>query len=324
MYRQCAARSRALKDLLDRARYRVAQLTIAGAAFAAMAVEPGDWLSLTKWSYVQSNWPDLVASLPALSSVFGGASAICVALAALNTKQILEASFEKEWVMVRSIAEALKSEAFKFMTKAPPYSGDDAEDKLASNAIAHFAEGLPGNPVQLSDDEERKGLPETWLSAEDYISRRAQEQIDVCYKPQALKNSKIVARIRSVSLGVGVLGALIGGFAAYDPDSSWTAAWVGVVGTTTGALAAYLYSSRFQYLATSYDLTAIRLDWLIDEWQRKQRKDPNASFGEFVLKCEKAISIENATWVAEWMSEADVPNGNAGRAEGEPRPEPAG
>ena len=298
-YRQCAARSRALKTTLDKARRSILIYLVAGAALGALAVQSKDWnIVFEGFSYFNS----LVSMLPRLLS---GASAICVGLAALYTRHFLQSSMERNWVMLRSMAESLKSEAFKFMAKTPPYDKDSADDVLSDKAKELLGEVLPGEPVELTEEDKQKGLPNDWLSVDDYIKCRVREQIDEYYNPNTKKNAKKVSRIRQVSFLLGVAGVILGGFAAFQPDEALTAAWVGVVSTISGALAAYLYAGRFEYLSTSYDLTARRLEWLIDDWLRHKRKNPDASPNGFILGCEQAISIENSAWVAEWSKRTE-------------------
>jgi len=51
------------------------------------------------------------------------ASAVALGLSAYCTKEGFDASLERQWVLSRSLAEALKSEAIKFIAHAPPYDG---------------------------------------------------------------------------------------------------------------------------------------------------------------------------------------------------------
>jgi len=294
-YRQAAARARVLKKRLQSGRLRIAMLGIAGAACGAMVIQSSTW----------SAW---LSTAPWIPSAFGAGGAVCLGLVAVFSQHVLRTGFERDWVLLRSIAEALKSEAFIFMAQVRAHGGVDGEDRLSSRAKKLLGNGLPGLSVSIAPQDEIAGLPENWLSDADYIRLRVQDQIERFYRPQSLNEARKVVLVRRTAFLLGVIGAGLGGFAAVDTDSAWAAAWIGVIGTTTGAVAAYLYAERSEYLATSYDLTARRLDWLIVDWQRQKAKHPDASPSEFIVACEQAISVENAAWVAEWTTDTKAQN----------------
>lgn len=293
-YRQTAARSRALKAQIQFARQRVLFLMIAGASFGALVV-------------TSESWSGVLVEIPSLPKVFAAISAFCLGLVAVFSQNVLRTENEKDGVLLRSIAEALKSEAFKFMAKAPPYNAEDADDKLADRAKQLYGGGLPGEPVSLDPERERQGLPETWLSVDDYVEKRVREQIDQFYKPRSLASARRVKQLRITSFALAVAGAAIAAMAALLPDASWTAAWTGAIGTATGAIAAHLFAERLQYLTISYDLTARRLEWLVVDWTRLRSRDEQAAANELILACEDAISVENSAWVAEWMNKTEAP-----------------
>jgi hypothetical protein len=100
---------------------------------------------------------------------------------------------------------------------------------------------------------------------------------------------------------LGGLGVVLGGIGAALEGAKWIAAWVAVLGTISGAVAAFIFAGRYEYLAQSYELTARRLRWLIDDWQRLPAADKERKAGDFVNAFEDVISIENKHWVAEWQ-----------------------
>ena len=108
-YRRCAFRSRQLKRWLISVRLLALTLLILGCAIGLLA--------------------DQIEGVPVASRWLAGLSAVALALAAYAGKEALDAGLKRNWVLARSVAEALKSEAFKFITKAPVPSENQIRTK---------------------------------------------------------------------------------------------------------------------------------------------------------------------------------------------------
>lgn len=280
-YRRCAYQSRQAKVQLTRARVLALGLGIAGAVFGLLAT--------------QTSEP------PALARGLAAASAVVLGLAAYLTKEALDAGLERQWVLARSLAEALKSEAFKFMAKVPPYDGADRDSLLSTKARDLLGDTVIGVPLQLTVEEKRKGLPSNWLDMEAYLTARVCEQLDNFYEPKAAENQRMVGRLRLAVQLLGGLGVVLGGLGAALEAAKWMAGWVAVMVTISGAIVAFLFAGRFQHLTQSYELTARRLRWLLDDWRRVPVAEQVTRSGGFVDDFEDVISIENKHWVAEWQ-----------------------
>src|SRR5262245_59233720 len=122
-YRGWALRARTIRDDLDRWRYRVLWLTVAGAVLATLA----------------ARLPSLVALLPdglatvfqqgrvdSLARLLSAASALAMALAAYFGQSILDPSMERRWLRARALAESCESDAFRFAAGVAPYNSADA------------------------------------------------------------------------------------------------------------------------------------------------------------------------------------------------------
>ena len=115
-YRVFAATSRALKAELSAWRHRVLILSIAGAILGSLCQQSTGWgLAGGKFSWLPTS--------------FGILSAIVLGLAAYFGKEILNPERERKWVRARSMAEALKAEAY-ISANASPYDMPDAIDLL--------------------------------------------------------------------------------------------------------------------------------------------------------------------------------------------------
>lgn len=290
-YRKSAKRSRELKDRLNRTRAIVLCLVVLGSVLGLLADQSSDWLA----NSVRFDW---------LPQAFALVSAVSLALAAFFSKEILDSKTEREWISSRSQAEALKSEAYKYMAKASPYEGADADKQLSDQAKIFLSDTESLKPVDLTESEKRANLPEDWLSVDAYIRERVEQQINGYYRPRASEHHRMLGRLRLTGLVLGGIGAVLGAIGASGIGVAWAAGWIAVIGAVSGSVAAFGFAGRYQYLAMSYELTSRRLNWLIHDWNLTPKAERLQKASQFVIDCENAISVENHNWVAEWTEKA--------------------
>ncbi|MEL7475620.1 MAG: DUF4231 domain-containing protein, partial [Cyanobacteria bacterium J06555_12] len=281
-YRRAAKRSRQLKQKVNAYRISGLLLVVTGAILGVLASQ--------------------LDTLEQLSKIFAVASAILLGVAAFLSGHVLDSQYEKQWVVARSQAEALKSQAYIYLVQSSPYNGPDRDEKLSSKMQEILGEFFV-EPVSLTEKEKTEKLPDNWLSMDDYLERRVNDQIRKYYEPKAIEYQQKLKLLKSLSFGLGLSGAVLGGISAADID--WSSAWVAVIGTISGAVAAFTFAGRYRYLMTSYTLTARRLKWTHNAWQRLSDSEKSQKLGTFVHKFEDVFSIENNSWVAEWTNKED-------------------
>ena len=82
------------------------------------------------------------------------------------------------------------------------------------------------------------------------------------------------------------------------------AVWVPVVTTVSGALAAHIAATRYEFLLVEYARTAAQLERLRDGRQTLTDPDQAAyADDEFVAQCERVISDQNEAWMAKLSSD---------------------
>lgn len=277
-YRVWAATSRNQKKELDNWRIRVLLLTVSGAVFGTLSQQlVGAWVG---------------------STMLGLASAVFVGLATYFSKEILSPERERRWVRARSMAEALKSQAYRFCTQAPPYDAPDAPNKLlkATEDLLTTVKDIPH--AELTEEQQRERLPQGPSSEASYIKERVDDQIYGFYRPRVREYEQLIRKIRTLSLGLGAIATVLGAVASLWAQEA-IAGWVAVLTTMTASIAAYVYAGRYQYLIVSYQTTAAQLEREKTQWQIRKVQDPaKAELGEFVNACEDTISIENQGWMA--------------------------
>jgi hypothetical protein len=285
-YRDWAAFARKQKNSLFFWRKIVLSLGLGGAVLETLAV------SNVGNSFVVGN-----------VNIFGLTGFISLALAAFLGRHALGGHPEMNWVATRSVAEALKSEAFKYCLRIPPYDQGDRDQKLTAmkKKIAASTDSVPMIPM-ISERSE-KPPPNDGMDVDEYIATRINEQIDPIngyYWKAARENQDKVKKFKGAALVVGAISAILGGFGALNVLDA--AIWVATLTTLSTSLAAYFQAGRFEYLVMSYSATARRLRNIIDEW----KANPNHSeIQSFVLKSEETISFENNSWLAEWLKETE-------------------
>jgi hypothetical protein len=278
-YRRCAARSRALKQRLDGMRLWALALFVGGAALGVLSA--------------QLPLPDALAKALAL------VSAAAIALSAYLTAQALDAGLERGWIEARSVAEGLKSEAWRFLAKAPPYDAAGASERLAEAARALRLRLRLGEFAHIDEAERLAELPPNWVGPDEYVQRRVRGQIDY-FQRRAAEHARKAQRLRLATILLGAIGVLLSAAHGVYPQAGGLAAWVGVIGTVSGATTTYLFANRLLFLTASYETTALRLTFALEDWGEVPKEGQAAAIGALVGKVEDILLLENKQWVAEF------------------------
>jgi hypothetical protein len=286
-YRKAAKRSRELKTIVNRSRILGMALLIGGAVVGVLADQSTEWYPDTAW----------------LSTTFAILSAITLAVAAFVSRYVLDSQYERDWVLARSQAEALKSEAYVYLVEAAPYAGENRDEILSQRGEEIIGKYV--YPVNLTDEERYKRLPDDFLEMDAYIDKRITEQAEYYYEPKALENARILNRLKMISFLLGILGAIIGAASTAIDGLFGSTAWIAVVSTISGAVATYTFAGRYQYLVTSYELTARKLKSIRNAWHRLSEAEKAARKGEYVRQFENTISFENQAWMAELINKKE-------------------
>jgi SMODS and SLOG-associating 2TM effector domain 1/Protein of unknown function (DUF4231) len=241
-----------------------------------------------------------------LTSVLGQALSIAAAAALAVVPVIRGARLGKDriegWTRARSASEALKAEAYFYLTSTAPYDQDrDGELLKQAAAIVRQVEDLAGATVGTPDAD--KPLPNVH-DVNSYLRLRVQPQIDNYYRPQAAKQQQRLSLFRGIEFTLSVLAALLGAIAATARMDS-VGVWVAVVTTVGAAITAHIAAARYEHLVISYLSTARQLRSLLRSWEGRSDKTAKAA-GKLVRDCEDVISRENESWMAAW-SRGDDP-----------------
>jgi hypothetical protein len=234
-----------------------------------------------------------IAHLPMVAKALGMVAAGAVALAAFFSRQAQGDDRIKIWTRSRTAAESLKSCIFLYRAGAQPFDGADKAAQIyeRTTKVINDMKGVePRQPGQ-------ENVPDlNTLTVEDYIAKRAQDQIDWYNKRAKEHQSK-------ADLCRGATTALMGIAALLTVASAITSlsVWAPVVATLITSITAHLKNQQYQMLTATYTATALRLGLLCGEWRASGKTDADkVERNGFIQRCEDTMSNENGSWPALW------------------------
>ena len=277
-YRVWAATSRKLKKQVARWGFFVLLLTLAGTALGTIVPHLG----------LQ---PPLSATLPWLA-------AAALGTATYFASQLLNESAREAWVKTRALAEALKSESYKYVTRTAPYNVDGAPLVLAQRVdeLQRIASGIIAESI--SEDERAKDAPSGPWAIDDYIKGRVRDQIDNFYQPAIVHHRRAVQTARVAALGLGALAVVLSasGGASGGGSGTWIAALLGTVTTAAAAIGAWFQSGHHQQNALNYQAAAAKLELLLAQRHVSGRE------AHLVMDAEAIFQAEHSAWLTEWQA----------------------
>ena len=255
-------------------------------------------------------------------------TALTAALGFLFSGKSMNTGQEHEWVLTRAIAETAKSEAYRFLTRSKPYDNADPavnEETLGNNA-AEYREKIPAGYAPPSGEAQRlSGLPTDWLTMDEYLARRVKDQI-AYYRAKSLYHHKAAKLGKSFTLALGAASMGLGSIHIGESLASaapWmallpSASWIPVIASISGAVTTYHFQNRFHFVAQIFEMSAKRLERVLEAWGRVPAQQKPARQSEFINKFEEILTYENKQWVGEFdkslQAEAPVEAANAHEA----------
>ena len=238
--------------------------------------------------------------------VLAATGAVALALVTFVQEQLLSVENVERWPRSRSVAEAIKSEIFRFQAGAKPYDDTGSDDAL-KDALKLLLDAVDAHEAQAEDLLPHLKIESGGRSAPGrldhgaYLEQRLDEQARGFYQRRAQEHFRAARRLRVIVLVLSLLSAVSSALIAVGVAFG-LGAWVAVVTTISLAVATYASLQRYEFQATSYAKLARRLrrlskDWQIGAW---------SSWSDFVNECENTISTENRAWMAELIREKDT------------------
>jgi hypothetical protein len=232
----------------------------------------------------------------------------------------------KRWVLLRSAAESIKREIYRFRLRALGYEQDNTREKKLSEAIEDITRRLarteanttalaayagtipPPNAASERDD----GLSQ--LSADQYVRMRLEDQL-AFYRRKTVVYER---QLRGLQIGVLVAGAVgtllaaLGGAAVI---------WIALSSAVVGAVMTFLSYRQVETTLVNYNQTATDLENILSWWtaleplEQVQRANIEAlaTHTEDVLANELAGWTQRMTDALEKLRDAQAKDGKDGK-----------
>jgi len=233
---------------------------------------------------------------------YAGAGAAALALVPPIRGYFLTSEHVRDWTRARSVSNALTAEIYLFRAGATPYNQPDAATTLNAKCHELLNAVMDLESYVRNIDPQSNTVPPS-MNSDDYITRRVVQQVNEYYRPRAAIYARRRQRLRWAEIALAIAATALGAFAAAlagAASGAGMAAWVSVLTTVGGALAAHAAAGRLDFLVTSFLATARRLEDLVNGWRVAGAPIGSPQWSEFVRQCESAISAENESWLAKW------------------------
>ena len=263
-----------LKASTGQARRMVLSLAIAGAALETWGAQ------------IHSRQVGLALAL-------GYAGAAVLAISAVIRQWRLGHERTQAWIVARSGAESFKREMYLFRTGTGPYASVNAADSLLNRRDEILSKLQPFQKYRVEPDSE-SGAPGL-LDAKGYLQERIngpRGQIQF-FSDRANQYSRTQHLLNGGEFILALIGASLGAALTITGKQAY-GAWVAVITTVSGALAAHAVAQRYEQLTVSYRATADRLEGIVARWSAKNI----ASLADLAEPCEAVLLEENQGWIA--------------------------
>jgi len=231
-------------------------------------------------------------------------STLFIALASYAGSEILTDKLVKAQINSRAAAESFKSEAYRYIFKAPPYD-QNPEQKVFERAHALQKVTRDITYETLDKEDELKGIPDEDMTIYQYIQMRIEDQIYKYFTPKIKTLQKKHKRGKNFTLGFGFAGVILGAISSTGLGfTQHTASWIAFITSASAAVTSFMATNRYYYLISSYQTTSNRLKTLLTQWQQTGEKTPQAT-SHFVADVENELMRENQSWVEELSKKLD-------------------
>ncbi|MFC4853978.1 DUF4231 domain-containing protein [Actinophytocola glycyrrhizae] len=226
-----------------------------------------------------------------LSRVLAAGAAVALALASLAGRGG-SPTVVRDWTRARSVSEAIKADVYTYLAGARPFDGPDRDEKAlhelddlmrSVDDIVRHTTGL--TPVDRS-------LPPVH-DVDSYAKERVVKQLDGYYLPKAREMARKVQFTHVLEVTLSGAAAVLAAVVAVLPSTA-VSAWIGVFTTVAAAVTAHAAASRYEYQQIEFTRTADELERLTTLRAVGGHLDDE----EFVVTCERIISIQNEGWMA--------------------------
>ena len=209
----------------------------------------------------------------------------------------------KRWILLRSAAESIKREIYRYRLRSDAYGSDATREKNLSKAIEDITRRLarteanttalpvytgpipPPNAASARDD----GL--SFLGTDQYVRMRLEDQL-AFYRRKTVTLEAQLQRLQYAVLGAGAAGTLLAAL-----GDSWVI-WITLTTALGAAFMSFLSYRQTETTLVGYNQTATDLDNLLSWWTSLQPEEQSLRDNVEALAShtEQVLSDELAGW----------------------------
>ena len=209
----------------------------------------------------------------------------------------------KRWILLRSAAESIKREIYRYRLRSDAYASDATREKNLSKAIEDITRRLarteanttalpvytgpipPPNAASARDD----GL--SFLGTDQYVRMRLEDQLAFYRRKTVLLEAQL-QRLQYAVLGAGAVGTLLAAL-----GDSWVI-WITLSTALGAAFMSFLSYRQTETTLVGYNQTATDLDNLLSWWTSLQPEEQSLAGNVEALAShtEQVLSDELAGW----------------------------
>lgn len=222
-------------------------------------------------------------------SVVGVVALTCAAFIQAN---FLNAEKVKARVKARAAAESIKAAVYQYLAVVAPSEGSTREADIDGvfAQVWHVADELVAEARQTTP--ENKPAPD-FSGVVGYVDARAKDQLRY-HDERGRRHAVLEKRWRAAEIVATLLAAVLS--AVNGISELNLSAWVGVVTTIAGAVAAHIAGEQHARISASYAVTADLLERRIKGFDAATADAQAAT--AFVVDIEEILARQNQTWVA--------------------------
>lgn len=247
--------------------------------------------------------------------ILSALGAIALSIVPLIWSTKLSKKSTQDWIRARSVSESFKKEIYFYRTGTGSYTIEKKDKELRTRSLKILDSVSDLQKYAAIIPEPSVEVPSLGMDLETYVQQRVKQQIDTYYRPKAEQMGKRLSIFRSIEFILSLLAAGLGAFVAIlsstspikDLPPENIGIWVAVITTISGAIATHIASAKYEYQVISFRATSERLETLYLEWADELKNNITPELKtDFVMRCENAISVENQSWMAEFLSSKKI------------------
>lgn len=229
--------------------------------------------------------------------LLGIVSTLILSISSYFGSKIMLSDKENIWKNTKSMAEALLSNIYRYITNNGEYSNlrESEQNSLLIDKTNEYL--MQSENLILDAVKNLEGKPPIDMNIETYIQKRLVDKKENYYKAKAIVFIKQLKRYERMTIGLGIVSVAFGSLVTvYDAS-----VLIALVTTMTTTLASYYTALKLKEQKNSYNATAKQLDILL----MKYRYSNKISDEQLIHQTENILIAENTAWMNFWTTTSE-------------------